>query len=134
MTGPEQQDPGHPQEDHPQADGMGHEGALLIAALKDAANAWTERIRAGVEDGNQTCGVCPVCLTVAHVGQSHPDFVEHLTQAASALGAAVTAATHYYQATRQDQPPADPDAPHPQHPGGPEPHPRRKVQHITVTD
>ena len=131
---------GHTQDGHaghaqhePGRHGHSTEGALLMAALRDAANAWTERVRTGVEEGNSTCGVCPICLTVAHVGHEHPDLVQRLTEAASALGAAMSAASQYYQATtRTDPPPAGP-ASQPPDPG-PRSGGRRKVQHITVTD
>lgn len=115
-------------DEHTSHAGQPGEGALLIAALRDAANAWTERIRAGVQDGDTSCGVCPICLTVAHLGHEHADLVQRLTEAASALGAAMTAAGQYYQATHPPSPA----------PGGTDPEPRpggqRKVQHITVTD
>lgn len=117
-------------DEHTRRSGHPGEGALLIAALRDAANAWTERVRAGVEDGDTTCGVCPVCLTVAHVGHEHADLVQRLTEAASALGAAMTAASQYYQATHAASSATSPGAAEPE----PRPGAQRKVQRITVTD
>ena len=108
------------------------EGALLLAALREAADAWTARIRACSGDGDTTCGVCPICLTVAHVARDHPDLVQRLAEAASALGAAISAAGENYRAGRPEPPPSGdaPDGDAPGHrPGG-----RRPVQHITVTD
>lgn len=113
------------------------EPTLLTEALRDAANAWTQRIRsASNHPDNTTCGVCPVCLTVSHVGQSHPEMLRALAEVVAALSSAAMAATDHYQAThpRSAQPgeenTADDAQTEPPRPGSG----RRTVQRITLTD
>lgn len=112
------------------------EPALLVEALRDAANAWTQRIRsASTHPDNTTCGVCPVCLTVSHVGQSHPEMLRALADLVAALSSAAMAATDHYQAThpRPAQPGEDAEDPDPTQPPRPGSG-RRSVQRITLTD
>jgi hypothetical protein len=100
----------NPQQDPPGAGGVHEETARLFAALEGAAAAWAGAgPRAATADPDQgrdgedvpqgaghlptTCGVCPVCLALDHVGRRHPEVLTHLGEAVQALGAAFAALT-----------------------------------------
>ncbi len=102
-----------PQHDPSGAGGVHEETARLFAALEGAAAAWagagpraatadpdgarTGDERDGAGQGGAhlptTCGVCPVCLALDHVGRRHPEVLTHLGEAVQALGAAFAALT-----------------------------------------
>jgi hypothetical protein len=105
-----------PQPDPPRAGGVHEETARLFAALEGAAAAWAgapprtddrtedrteDRTDDGADDGSgageahlpSTCGVCPLCLALDHVGRRHPEVLSHLGEAVQALGAAFAALT-----------------------------------------
>lgn len=96
-----------PQHDPPGAGGVHEETARLFAALEGAAAAWAGAgPRAATEEPDEhrdgedgaahlptTCGVCPVCLALDHVGRRHPEVLTHLGEAVQALGAAFAALT-----------------------------------------
>lgn len=84
--------------------GVHEETARLFAALEGAAAAWARGPASDPQDPGEpgpepeghlptTCGVCPVCLALDHVGRRHPDVLVHLGEAVRALGAAFTALT-----------------------------------------
>lgn len=84
--------------------GVHEETARLFAALEGAAAAWARGPASDPQDPDDpapdpeghlptTCGVCPVCLALDHVGRRHPDVLVHLGDAVRALGAAFTALT-----------------------------------------
>lgn len=99
-----------PHDEAPATGGVHEETARLFAALEGAAAAWAgARGRDDVRDEQAdappgdpvdssghlpaTCGVCPVCLALDHVGRRHPEVLVHLGEAVRALGAAFTALT-----------------------------------------
>jgi hypothetical protein len=48
------------------------------------------------------CGVCPICVGLRALGESRPQLVEHLTEAARHLAAAVRSVVDEAQAPRSD--------------------------------
>lgn len=100
---PLDEDPHHEVPHHDAPGGVHEETARLFAALEGAAAAWARggpagdgRGEAAPEGGDHlpsTCGVCPVCLALDHVGRRHPEVLVHLGEAVRALGAAFTALT-----------------------------------------
>lgn len=96
------------------------ETARLFAALEGAAAAWAGAAddraaddRAADDHLPTTCGVCPVCLALDHVGRRHPEVLVHLGEAVQALGAAFTALTagsgHRSAGGAGEQPRPDPE-------------------------
>jgi hypothetical protein len=57
-------------------------------APNDGEQAWGDE---GRQDGHRPdiCGVCPICVGLRALGESRPQLVEHLTEAARHLAAAV---------------------------------------------
>lgn len=50
------------------------------------------------------CGVCPICVGLRALGESRPQLVEHLTEAARHLAAAVRSVVDEAQAPRSEGP------------------------------
>lgn len=119
--------------------GVHEETARLFAALEGAAAAWARGPASDPQDPGDpapepeghlptTCGVCPVCLALDHVGRRHPDVLVHLGEAVRALGAAFTALTA--EAGRAD----GGATPRPAPAGADEPAPTPPTERIDVTD
>ncbi len=73
----------------------------LIAALRETMSGFAATHAppgdhpGGPADGlPTTCGVCPICLTIATLARSRPELIRHLTDAATSLTAALACLTH----------------------------------------
>lgn len=52
----------------------------------------------GFATGSQECTLCPICQVVGLVRENHPEVAEHLTDAVTALAAAVRSAIGAHEA------------------------------------
>ncbi len=66
---------------------LGDLGAHLSAATEG-----------GFATGSEECTLCPVCQVVGAVRENHPEVAEHLTDAVTALAAAVRSAIRSHEA------------------------------------
>ena len=69
--------------------------------LFDAVQEWARRASSGTAEhlstGSTECRLCPVCQLIAAVRGSRPDLVEHLSDAAGSLIAALRAAVDAHE-------------------------------------
>jgi hypothetical protein len=96
-----------------EADGADSDGAREGTPRGTPSDEQRERVGGEGRDGHRPdiCGVCPICVGLRALGESRPQLVEHLTEAARHLAAAVRSVVEEPHRPRPDgsRPGRDPD-------------------------
>lgn len=101
----------------------------LLTALRQAMSGFASAHppQADGQDLPTTCGVCPICLTIASLSRTRPELIRHLGDAATSLTAALACLTHPESGASADQSGTrDEGSPGPDRPGR-ESRPRSQV-------
>ncbi len=95
----------------------GSQSAAEALKLFEAVQDWARRTslgdlgahvsaagEGGFATGSQECTLCPVCQVVGLVRENHPEVAEHLTEAVTALVAAVRSAIKSHETQWSSRP------------------------------